>query len=121
VEEYPVTRTPLSASRLPVPPPEVRVESVGVNALDRRRVDVALDLTPCREPVNVEFVIVGPGDDELCSILLVHNRDWELDRIMHLRQDAESGEHALHVGVFFEEKLVARASRAFTFPPPEAV
>jgi hypothetical protein len=105
----------------PVPVAEIRIEGVGVNPMDRRRVDVAVDLMPCQQAVNVELVIVGPDDDELCSTLLVHNRDWELDKIMHLRQDAEPGEHVLHVGVFFEEKLVARASRAFTFPPPEAV
>ena len=72
---------------------------MGVNALDQRRVDVAVDLTPCLQPVSVELVIVGPGDDELCSILLIDNRQWMIDRIMHLRHDAEPGEHTLHVGV----------------------
>jgi hypothetical protein len=100
-----------------VPASEVRIEGVGVNALDRRRVDVAVDLTPCREPVDVEMVIVGPQDDELCSILLVQNREWMLDKIMHLRKDAEPREHTLHVGVFCGETLVARASRRFAFPP----
>jgi len=107
------------ADRAPVPASEVRVESVGVNPLDRRRVDVAVDLTPCLQPVNVEMVIVGPDDDELCSTLIVHNREWMLDKILHLRRDAGPGEHTLHVGVFFGEELVARAARAFWFPPIE--
>ena len=102
-----------------MPAAEVRIESVGVNPLDRRRVDVAADLTPCLEPVTVEMVIVGPGDDELCSIVLVHNRDWMLDKIMHLPRDAEAGEHTLHVGVFSGDELVARAARTFSFSPAE--
>jgi hypothetical protein len=106
--------------RSPVPPGEVRVESVGVNALDRRRVDVAVDLTPCQQPLTVELVIVGPGDDELCSVLLIDNRDPMLDKVMHLRQDAVPGEYTLHVGAFYENELVTRASRQFAFPPEGA-
>jgi hypothetical protein len=102
----------------PVPAAQVRIESVGVNALDQRRVDVAVDLTPCLEPVTVEMVIVGPRDDELCSAVLVQNRDWTVDRVMHLRRDAEPGEHTLHVGVFCDGELVTRVARAFAFPVP---
>jgi hypothetical protein len=102
----------------PVLAAQVRIESVGVKALDQRRVDVAVDLTPCLEPVTVEMVIVGPGDDELCSIVLVQNRDWMVDRVMHLRRDAEPGEHTLHVGVFCDGELVTRLARTFAFPVP---
>lgn len=107
------------AGRSPVPASEIRIESVGVNPLDRRRVDVAVDLTPCAQPVDVEMVIVGPQDDELSSILLVGNREWMLNRIMHLRHDAAPGEHILHVGIFFEKELMARAARRFVFQSPE--
>ena len=100
----------------PVRPEKIQVVGVGVHALDMRRVDVAVDLTPCVEPVTVEMVIVGPEGDELCSVLLVDNRQWMLDKIMHLRQDAQPGEHVLHVGVFKDNELVARAARRFGFP-----
>ena len=100
----------------PVRPDEIQVQSVGVHALDMRRVDVAVDLTPCLEPVTVEMVIVGPAGDELCSVLLVENRQWALDKIMHLRQDARPGEHMLHVGVFSQNLLVARSAKRFVFP-----
>jgi hypothetical protein len=100
----------------PPSPGDIRVESVGVRAIDLRRVDVAVDLTPCREAVDVEMVIVGPDDRELCCIKLVGNRQATLDRIMHLRQDAQPGNHTLYVGVFYEGRLVARADRTFTFP-----
>lgn len=99
-----------------VPPTAIRIESVGVRAIDLRRVDVAVDLTPSRAAANVEMVIVGPDDRELCSVMLVGNRETALDRIMHLRQDAQPGEHTLYVGVFNEGELVARADRVFTFP-----
>lgn len=102
--------------RVPVQPPEVRVEGVGIHALDRRRVDVAVDLTPCQVPVDVEFVIVGPDDDELSSVLLLDNRECMLDKIMHLRRDAQLGEYTLHVGVFYKDELMARAARRFAFP-----
>lgn len=92
-----------------------------MKALDQRRVDVAVDLTPCLQPVTVEMVIVGPQDDELCSILLVSIREWELDKILHLRQDADPGDHTLHVGVFSDGELVARAVRRFAFPLSEPV
>jgi hypothetical protein len=104
------------AEKAPVLPGEIQVQSVGVHALDMRRVDVAVDLTPCTEPVTVEMVIVGPDGDELSSVLLVENREWTLDKVMHLRQDAQPGEHVLHVGVFSEDELVARAARQFAFP-----
>ena len=63
----------------------------------------------------VEMVIVGPQDDELCSIVVVESREWMLDKIMHLRQDAEPGPHTLHVGVFAGGELVAQAARIFAF------
>ena len=114
-----MSQGPFIEGGAPVPAAEIRVESVGVNPLDRRRVDVAVDLTPCLQAVNVELVIVGPDDDELCSILLVQNRQWMLDKVMHLRQDAKPGDHTLHVGVFFEVQLVTQATRRFRFTPPE--
>jgi hypothetical protein len=100
----------------PVQPHEMRVLSVGVNPLDMRRVDVAVDLTPCTEAVKIEMVIVGPDDDELCSLLLVDSRAWMIDKIMHLRKDAQPGAYVLHVGVFCEDELVTRAARRFAFP-----
>ncbi|MGD2205599.1 MAG: hypothetical protein PVH17_02360 [Anaerolineae bacterium] len=87
-----------------------------MNPLDLRRVDVAVDLTPCQHPVDVEMVIVSPSDDELCCIRLVQNRQWMLDKVMHLRQDAEPGDHVLHVGVFYEKELMTRTARTFSFP-----
>jgi hypothetical protein len=109
------------AGRAPVPASEIRIESVGVNPLDQRRVDVAVDLTPFLGPVQIEMVIVGPEDVELCSVTLVHNRDWALDKILHLRGDAMPGEHILHVGVFDESELVAHAARRFVFPAAAGV
>jgi hypothetical protein len=107
------------AERSPVPPDQIQIESVGVNPLDRRRIDVAVDLTPCLDPVKIEMVIVGPDDEELSSILLVQNREWMLDKILHLREDAREGGYVLHVGVFAEEELVAHAARRFHFPQVE--
>jgi len=102
-----------------VPASEIQIESVGVNALDARRVDVAVDLTPFREPVKVEMVIVGPDDEELCSTVLLENREWQLDKMLHLRRDAQPGEHILHVGVFLDDELITRAARRFVFPTAE--
>jgi len=104
------------ADNAPVGPEEIRVLGMGVHVLDMRRVDVAVDLAPCIQPVTVEMVIVGPEGDELSSVLLVDNRQWRLDKVMHLRQDAQPGEHVLHVGVFHEDELVARAAGRFVFP-----
>ena len=109
------------AEKAPVQPGKIQVQSIGVHALDMRRVDVAVDLTPCTEPVTVELVIVGPEGDELCSVVLIENREWALDKLMHLPQNAQPGEHVLHVGVFSEDKLVARAARRFDFPSTGSV
>jgi hypothetical protein len=109
----------ISRNRALVPPVEIRIEGVGVNALDHRRVDVAVDLTPCLKPVTIEMVIVGPDDDEASCVLLIDNREWMVDKIMHLRQAAQAGEYTLHVGVFYEEELVTRTARRFTFPLAE--
>ena len=104
------------AGRGPVPAAEIEIEGVGLNPLDLRRVDVAVDLTPARDPVRVEFAIVAPDGEEVCSTTLVHNRDWALDKVLHLRRDAGPGEHVLHVGVFYEDELVAHVARRFLFP-----
>jgi hypothetical protein len=107
--------------RSPVLPVEVRIESLGLRPIDRRRLDVAVDLTPCSRALDVEMVIVGPGDEELCSVLLLDNRLPMVDKVMHLRRDAEPGEYVLHVGVFYERELVTRAARRFAWgaAPPE--
>jgi hypothetical protein len=115
-----LSRRTFIAGAAPRPASEVEIESVGLNPLDLRRVDVAVDLTPYLGTVNIEMVIVGPANEELCSISLVHNRDPILDKVMHLWQDAQPGEHILHVGVFVEEDLVARAARSFRFPLAQA-
>ena len=91
------------------------ITCVALRPLDRRRVDVAVDLDPGATPLTVEMVIVGPHDQELCSMLVVHCRDRELDKIMHLRADAEPGEHTLHVGLFCDEELLDHAVRRFSF------
>lgn len=97
-------------------PQEGRIDGVGVRALDRRRVDVAVDLAPHPGPLTVEMVIVGPADVELCSVVIVHSRERTLDKIMHLRSDAEPGEHMLHVELFCGERLLDHAIRRFSFP-----
>jgi hypothetical protein len=108
-----LSNSAVSAGRPRLPASEARIESVAINPLDRRRIDVAVDLSPGSEPLSVEMVVVGPEGEELCSILLVENRERMLDKIMHLRRDVEAGEYTLHVGVFFENKLVDQAERRF--------
>lgn len=110
-----MSRSPSPVERQPFPASGARIESVGINPLDRRRIDVAVDLSPCVEPLDVEIVIVGPDGEELCSILLVKYRESMLDKIMHLRRDADVGEYTLHVGIFFENRLVDRAERRFSY------
>jgi len=110
-----------STGKPPAPVSEIRIENVGVNPLDERRVDVAVDLTPCSRGVDIDLVIVGPDGEELCSVLLIENREWMLDKVMHLRKDPVPGEHTLHVGVFYEKRLVTRAERRFTLPLSEFV
>jgi hypothetical protein len=82
-------------------------------------VDVAVDITPCNVPLTVEMVIVGPDDDELCSVLLIDNQEWVLDKVLHLREDAEAEPHILHVGLFHDKVPVARAARSFSFQSSE--
>jgi hypothetical protein len=120
MEAFLLSRRTFIAGAGPRPASEVQIESVGVNPLDLRRVDVAVDFTPYLGVVDIAMAIVGPDDDELCSIKLVHNRDPMLDKILHLRQDAQPGEHILHIGVFVEEELIARTARSFRFPLAQA-
>jgi hypothetical protein len=108
------------ADRAPVPASEVRIESIGVNPLDQRRVDVAVDLTPCLASLIVKMAIVGPDDEEASATTIIHNRETMLDKIMHLRRDAQPGTYTLHVGVFEEEELLHRAARQFVIAPPES-
>lgn len=116
-----MSQNPFSTSKPPVPISEIRVESVGVNPLEGRRVDVAVDLSPCSQPVDIDLAIVGPDGTELCSVLLLQSREWMLDKILHLRQDPGPGEYTLYVGVFHENQLVTRADRQFSYSLPESV
>jgi len=109
------------SERGPVPVSDMCIEEIGVNPLDHRRVDVALDLSPCRQPVTVRMAIVGPDDDEWASTTLIQNREWMLDKVLHLRRDAVPGGYILHVGVFDEETLVCRATKRYRYPAPESV
>ena len=52
------------------------------------------------------------------STALLQNREWVLDRVMHLCRDAQSGEYILHVGIFDDETLVCRAAKQFKYPAP---
>jgi hypothetical protein len=104
--------------RGPVPVSEISIEEIGVNPLDKRRVDVAVDLSPCQQPVTVRMAIVGPDDDEWASTALLQNREWALDRVMHLSRDAQSGDYILHVGIFDDETLVCQAAKPFSYPAP---
>jgi hypothetical protein len=99
----------------PVPVSDVRIEEVGVNPLDHRRVDVAIDLTPCLQPVTVRLAIVGPDDGEWASTVLLQNRESALDRIIHLRRDAVPGEYILHVGVFDDEALICHTAKHYQY------
>ena len=107
------------ADHRPVPATEARVEGIGINPLDARRVDVAVDLAPCREALTVRMAIVGPDDEEWSSTTILNNRDWMLDRILHLKRDAVTGEYTLHVGLFREEDLLYRTSKPYAYPPQD--
>ena len=96
----------LPPGRKPVGGREVRIESVGVNAPDRYRVDVAVDLTPSMDGVRLEVAVEEPSGAELVSMTLIDNRDWTVDKRMHLRRPPEPGVHTLHVGVFFQDELI---------------
>ncbi len=105
------------ADRAPVSAAEARIEGVGVGPLDARRVDVAVDVTPCLEALRVEFAIVGPDGAEWASATLLDNRDWALDKMLHLRRDAEPGAYTLHVGLFHGEQLIHHLIKTYTYPP----
>jgi hypothetical protein len=94
----------------------MRIEEIGVNPLDHRRVDVAVDLSPCQQPVTVRMAIVGPDDEEWASTSLLQHREWALDRVLHLRRDAIPGDYILHVGIFDDETLVCREAKFFRYP-----
>jgi hypothetical protein len=68
----------------------------------------------------VRMAIVGPDDEEWCSTAILNNRDWMLDRVLHLQRDAEPGEYTLHVGLFREQDLLYRSSKRYVYPPPSA-
>jgi len=114
-----LTQNPFSIGHKPVPISQARVEGIGVNPLDARRIDVAVDLTPCQQTLRLEMAIVGPDDQEWSSITIVHNRQWLIDKIMHFRRDALPGEYVLHVGLFDDQELVHHARKRFVVPPPQ--
>ena len=97
---------------------QVRIESVGVCALDCRRVDVAVDLTPSPEGTRIELAIEEPSGAELVSATVIGNCQPVLDRRLHPRRHPEPGVHTLHVGVFYQDELIDHVQRQFTFPLP---
>lgn len=104
--------------RRPVLGPEVRIESVGVYAPNRHRVDVAVDLTPSLDGIRLEIAVEEPSGAELVSMTLVDNRDRMVDRRLHLRRAPEPGVHVLHVGIFYQDELIHHVRQEFDFPEP---
>ena len=97
-----------------MPASDVQIESVGVNAIDARRVDVAVKGAAelrCVHAENAHRVKTrGPrrtGRERGDGALAVTSGD------------AQPGAHILHVGVFLDDDLVARAARRFAFPTAE--
>jgi hypothetical protein len=99
----------------PVHAAQARIECIGVNPLDLRRVDVAVDITPFLEALTVEMAIVGPDGAELSSLVVLDSRQWMLDKVMHLSREAGPGEYTLHVGLFRGAELVHSAAKTLVF------
>ncbi len=86
-----------------------------------RRVDVAVDLSPCRDGgpewvPRLELALESPAGRHVGSAALVECRECAVDLLMHLHGDPEPGEYTLHVGLFWGELLLQHERRTFCLP-----
>ncbi len=73
-------------SEVPLPPQEVRIESVQISPLaDGRRVRLNLEVSPFQQPPNLEVSIRNAREEELASADIIEANERKMMLTLHLR------------------------------------
>ena len=105
-------------AEVPLPPREVRITDVQARpAPDRRRVALAITLTPFLEYPNLEIVLFRPDGDEERTLSVVGTMDRRLVLTLHIKQPMP-GEYRAQIELLHEGEVLQTESVAFLLPEP---
>ena len=105
-------------AEVPLPPREVRITDVQARpAPDRRRVALAITLTPFLEYPNLEIVLFRPDGDEERTLSVVGTMDRRLALTLHIKQPMP-GEYRAQIELLYEGEVLQTESVAFLLPEP---
>lgn len=109
------------ASQAPLPPEEVRIESLEVQPFgDGRRLKVQVHLTPFQIPPSIDLVINKQDLEEVASTSIIGAGSPRMALVMHLRLQDASGRYSLVASASYEEHgEVDRKQVDFTLPDDE--
>ena len=103
-------------AEVPLPPREVRITAVQAQpAPDRRRVALAITLTPFLEYPDLEIVLFRPDGDEERSLSVVGTMDRHLALTLHIKQPM-AGEYRAQVRLIHEGEILQTEYVAFSLP-----
>jgi hypothetical protein len=113
----------LSSSEVPLPPEEVRLQSLRVEPYaDGRRVRVLLEVTPFQVRPNIEVRLVDPAGQVAESVHVIEASEPKMALTLHFRAPPVEGLYSAHATLAYPDHDpldVAHTSFRLGAVPPE--
>lgn len=95
---------PLRPNKDAVPPAEVRFRDLHAEPWeDNRRVRIHIRLTPFQKPPNLEIELLDANAQEVASVSIIENIDFDLVVTLHIRPPDAPGPFSLTAKVSYED------------------
>lgn len=102
-----------SSSEVPLPPDEMRIQSVRVEPYpDARRVRVALEITPFQIRPNVDIQLLDPGGEEAASAHIVEASEPKMLVTLHLPGTPSEGTYTARLTLGYPDQEPADIATA---------
>ena len=110
---------PLHPAENAVPPDQVRFTDLHVEPWgDNSKVRVHMRLTPFVKPPNLHVVMTDAQENEVASVSIIENIDFDLVFTLHIRPPTAEGPFDLIARIEYEESgQVDKRSLRFKLPP----
>jgi hypothetical protein len=88
-------------AEVPLPPNEVRIQSLVAQPLDERRVKVYLETDPSQKRPNADLLISDEQGNPIASASIIESMTRKMELIMHLRGVPAGGTYRLQATLYF--------------------
>jgi len=86
---------------------------------ERDKIRVQAKIVPFLKPPDLEAVLLDSNGDELTSITIIENIDFDLVFTMHIRAPSADGKYTLIGRIMYEDTGIVHETMAdFVVPPP---